>query len=129
MSIEDVRALVERYLPSFIAGERAPANCYADRVTVWHNIGEREEVLSLPPSFGRAGEVITDLRREDVAVFVHDTGFVLKATTVGTTPDGTPFRIPACVLVHVADGRINRFDEYADSAAAAPFIAALSSGT
>ncbi|WP_235735596.1 nuclear transport factor 2 family protein [Nocardioides alcanivorans] len=49
---------------------------------------------------------------------VFDGGWVLQSTTVGTSAAGDPVRIPSCLVVTVRDGRIARFEEYADSAAA-----------
>lgn len=121
----DVLAVADVWLPAFLAGERAPASIYAREVIVWHNVGETEHHLDAPPSFARARSVILDLRHEDVQLQVHDMGFVLRITSVGTTPDGTAVRVPACLLVSVKDGRITRFDEYADSVAAAPIVAAI----
>lgn len=125
MSVEDVRNVAERWLPAFLAGERADASLYADRVVTWHNIGEHETVLEAPPSAARARRAIPDLHHEDVRLHVHDGGFVLQATAVGTAPDGTAIRVPSCLVVTVEDGRIARFEEYADSAAAAPIVAAI----
>ena len=45
-------------------------------------------------------------------------GGVVQATTVGTAADGTPVRIPTCLVVTLRDGKIARFEEYADSRAA-----------
>ncbi len=120
-----VSAVAEKWLPAFLAGERAPSSIYAAEVIVWHNVGESVHVLDAPPSFSRARSVLPDLHHEDVNLQIHDRGFVLQVTTVGTTPDGTAVRVPACLLVTVKDGRITRFDEYADSVAAAPIVAAI----
>jgi ketosteroid isomerase-like protein len=43
---------------------------------------------------------------------------VLQATTVGTNAAGEPVRVPTCLVVTLRDGRIARFEEYADSRAA-----------
>jgi ketosteroid isomerase-like protein len=122
----DAQAVVDQWLPAFLAGRRAEPHLYASQVVVWHNVGEREEQLTQPPSFGRLSDLLPDVRREGVRVTVGDDSFVVQATTVATLPDGTVARVPACLVVHVADGRITRFEEYADSAAAAPILAALS---
>jgi len=117
--LAQVAEVARRYLPAFLAGERAPDDLYADGVTAWRNIGEVEEPLSRPPSLARARGVLPELDQQDVRVHVHDRGFVVQAVTVGHG-----LRIPSVLLVTVEGGRITRFEQYADSAAAARFLAA-----
>lgn len=116
--IEQTRALAERWLPAFLEGRRADDDVYADGVTTWHNIGERETEIQRTPSRTRQAESGADLRVEDVRLNVFDGGWVLQATTVGTTASGAPVRVPTCLVVTVRDGKIARFEEYADSRAA-----------
>ena len=113
------------WLPAWLDGRRAPATLYADEVTVWHNIGEREQRLDQPPSFGRLRAALPDVQHADVKTHVTPSGFVVQATTVAALPDGSVVRVPACLVVTVEEGRIVRFEEYADSAAAAPILAVL----
>jgi len=115
--IEEARAVAERWLPAFLEGRRADEELYADRVTTWHNIGEREAEIQRTPSRTRANDGGADLRIVDVRLRVFDGGWVLQATTVGTTAAGEPVRIPTCLVATVRDGRIQRFEEYADSRA------------
>lgn len=108
-------ALARRWLPAFLEGRRADDDVYAEGVRTWHNIGERESVVQQTPSRTRAGG---DLRVEDPRVRVFDGGWVFQGTTVGTSATGAAVRIPTCLVVTVRDGRIARFEEYADSRAA-----------
>jgi ketosteroid isomerase-like protein len=117
--------VAERWLPAFLAGERAAAELYADDVTIWHNIGERTERLEKPPSHARAKAALPDLHQEDVRLRAGHDHFVLQLTAVATGPDGARVRVPSCLVVTVEAGRITRFDEYADSAAAAALLAVL----
>lgn len=112
------RALAERWLAAFLEGRRADDDVYADGVTTWHNIGEREAEVQRTPSRTRQVQSGADLRVEDVRLNVFDGGWVLQATTVGTNAAGEPVRVPTCLVVTVRDGRIARFEEYADSRAA-----------
>lgn len=41
----------------------------------------------------------------------------------GVLADGSPFSMPACVVVQIRDGQIVRLDEYLDPAGAAPLQA------
>ena len=84
MSIENTRAVADAYLPAFLAGERAPAEMYAETVTVWHNIGEVERTLSEPPSYARLRDAMKELRHEDVRVLVGEDAFL--STPMPTRP-------------------------------------------
>ncbi|WP_243057062.1 nuclear transport factor 2 family protein [Nocardioides sp. SR21] len=123
MSIEETRALAERWLPAFLEGRRADDDVYADGVTTWHNIGEREAEIQRTPSRTRQVQAGADLRVEDVRLRVFEDGWVLQATTVGSTATGAPVRVPTCLVVTLRDGRIARFEEYADSRAAEALFA------
>ena len=46
-------------------------------------------------------------------------GFVQQHILEATLPDGTPWKMDACVVVKMEDGLITRLDEYIDSAAGA----------
>ncbi|WP_206422700.1 nuclear transport factor 2-like protein [Nocardioides pantholopis] len=116
--IEQARALAERWLPAFLQGRRAEEDVYADGVSTWHNIGERETEIQRTPSRTRQVQGGADLRVEDVRLRVFDGGWVVQATTTGTGPAGGPVRVPSCVVVTLREGRIARFEEYADSRAA-----------
>lgn len=116
--LDQARALAERWLPAFLEGRRADDDVYADGVSTWHNIGEREAEIQRTPSRTRQVQGGADLRVEDVRLRVFDGGWVVQATTVGTNASGAPVRVPTCLVVTLRDGRIARFEEYADSRAA-----------
>ena len=116
--IEQAHALAERWLPAFLAGRRADDDVYAEGVTTWHNIGEREAEIQRTPSRTRSNQAGADVRVEDVRLKVFDGGWVFQATTVGTNAGGSSVRVPICLVVTLRDGKIARFEEYADSRAA-----------
>lgn len=116
--IAQALAVAERWLPAFVDGRRADDDLYVDGVTTWHNIGERESEVQRTPSRTRAASAGADLRITDVRLRVFDGGWVVQATTVGTSAVGAPVRVPTCLVVTLRDGRIARFEEYADSRAA-----------
>lgn len=109
--------MARRWLPDFLAGHRADEELYAHEVTTWHNIGERESVVQRTPSRSRENAAGADLRVVDVRVSVFDGGWVFQGTTVGTDAAGEAVRIPTCLVARLEDGRIARFEEYADSRA------------
>lgn len=110
--------VARRWLPHFVAGRRAPEDCYAPDVSTWHNVGEWEAEIKQTPSRTRRVEAGADIHLESLRLKVFDGGFVVQATTAGVSAAGVPVRVPTCLVVTVTDGRIARFEEYADSAAA-----------
>lgn len=48
-------------------------------------------------------------------------GFAPAATLEGELPDGTPVRIPRCLLVEVEDGLIVRINEFGDRGRREPY--------
>lgn len=119
-----VQAVADRHVPAFLAGERADDDLYAWPVSTWHAATGTTTQISEPPSQARLRAVVPDLRHEDVRVDVHAGGYVIRATVVGTV-EGAEVRVHTAVFVTVVDGRITRFDEYADAAQAAPFVDVL----
>ena len=68
---------------------------------------------------------LPDFHYEEIVCVETDDGFVEEHDAVCTLPDGSEFRGRACVVATVSDGKIATFNEYFDSAAAAPVFAAL----
>ena len=121
--IDESLALARRWLPAFLEGRRAEDDVYADGVSTWHNIGEWEAEIERTPSRTRQVAGGAELHVTDVRLQIFDSGWVVQSTTVGTTADGTPVRIPSCLVVTLSGGRIARFEEYADSGATAALFA------
>jgi ketosteroid isomerase-like protein len=116
--VEQALAVAQRWLPAFLEGRRAADDVYAEGVTTWHNIGERESEIQRTPSRTRTNESGADLHVHDVRLRVFDGGWVLQSTTRGTNAAGDEVRIPSCLVVTLRAGKIARFEEYADSRAA-----------
>lgn len=116
--VEEALAVARRWLPAFVAGRRADEDVYADGVSTWHNVGEWEAEIKRTPSRTRRNLDGADVRLVDVRLRVFDGGWVVQATTAGTNAAGEAVRVPTCLVVTLRDGRIARFEEYADSRAA-----------
>jgi len=116
--IAEALAVARRWLPEFAAGRRAAEDVYAPNVSTWHNVGEWEAEIKQTPSRTRRVQAGADIHLESLRCRVFDGGFVVQATTAGTSAEGVPVRVPTVLVVTVTDGRIARFEEYADSAAA-----------
>lgn len=97
---------------------------YAPDVEVWHNVTDhaqsREENLKLLANF--AGRV-SKRRYEVLSREFFPGGFVQRHRLHGELGSGQPLALHACLVVHVADGRISRLYEYLDSAAVQPAFA------
>lgn len=120
---------LDTWLAAFLDGRRAPAHVYAPRAVTWHAATGAETPVVVDdgsePSFARLRRAVPDLRREDVRVERFDGGLLLQSTTVGTV-DGAEVRVAACLVVRLDDeGRVARFEEYADRQAAAALAGAL----
>jgi uncharacterized protein len=117
--------LAERFLGAIESGDVATVRaCYAPDAAIWHNNDDREQdvdrnlrslewfMRKLPDRHYRV------VRREALK-----DGFLQQHVLEATLPDGTKWKMPACVVVKVRDGLIVRLDEYLDSAATAPLAA------
>ena len=106
----------------FAAIERGDLNTvrelYAPDVQIWHNVTgrtqTRDENLKLLRFFtGRLGE----RRYEVLAREFFPGGFVQRHVLHGKLASGELVAAPVCLIVHVAEGKIERLYEYLDPAA------------
>ena len=114
----DVLALRDRFFAAVTSGDiEAVRACYAPDAVIWHNTdGVSQSVDENLRVLGWIAQNVRDFRYEDVRCQPTPTGFVEQHITSGTSPGGTAFAIPACIVCTVVDGRITRLDEYLDSA-------------
>jgi ketosteroid isomerase-like protein len=121
MTPQDYLDFARRFVDAIEAGDPDTVRAfYAPDARLWHNhdgieqtVDQNMKVLAwfvktLPHRHYRV------LRREALP-----DGFVQQHVLEATLPDGTPWKLDACVIVRVKDGRIVRLDEYLDSAQAA----------
>ena len=59
--IARAREIAEKWLPAFLAGQRAADELYVEGASTWHNIGEREVEIQRTPSRTRKMESGADL--------------------------------------------------------------------
>jgi ketosteroid isomerase-like protein len=110
----------ERFVGAIQAGDVAATRaCYAPDAKLWHNTDDIEQTVdqnmavlewfisALPDRFYRV------LYRAAVK-----DGFVQQHILEATLPDGTKWKMFACVIVRIENGLIVRLDEYLDSAQA-----------
>ena len=121
MTPQDYLDFARRFVDAIEAGDPDTVRAfYAPDAKLWHNhdgieqtVDQNMKVLAwfvktLPHRHYRV------LRREALP-----DGFVQQHVLEATLPDGKPWKLDACVVVRVKDGRIVRLDEYLDSAQAA----------
>lgn len=120
MTAAERLALADRLFASIEAGNiDGVAACYAPGVAIWHNFdqatqGAQENLQTLGWLVRHLGDIRYEIVRRDVVDDAVWQQHVLHGTVVAT---GVPFRLPAAMLLTMAQGQITRIDEYLDAAA------------
>ena len=119
--VDDMLALASSFVHAIEAGDLAAVRaCFAPGAKVWHNTDDVEqtvdETLDVLAWFV---QTMPDLRFRVLHREVLQGGFLQQHVLEATLPDGTPWKMHACVVVTVQDGSIERIDEYLDSGASA----------
>jgi uncharacterized protein len=113
-----ILAFAERFVSAIQTGDvEAVRACYAPDAKLWHNTDDIEQTVdqnmavlnwfikTLPDRYYR---VLYRAALKD--------GFVQQHILEATLPDGTKWKMFACVVVRIENGVIVRLDEYLDSA-------------
>lgn len=108
--------LCHRFLDAIERGDlRTVLEIYAPDVVVWHNTDSvcqtREENLRVVASIF---ELLADRRYTERRVVGFEGGFIDQHVLTGRLRSGEIFRLPACLICAVSEGRITRLDEYLD---------------
>ena len=121
MTPQEIEAFAEKFVAAVQAGDAATMrDCYAPGGVIWHNTDGIEQTIDdnvkVLEWFIRTlpDRTYTVLRRETIP-----DGFVQQHILSATLPNGDPWKMDACVVVKMKDGKITRLDEYIDSAAGA----------
>ena len=114
----------DRFLRAVESGNaEAIAACYAPDARIWHNNDGREQGPAENLRVLRwLEERLKNRKYEVVSRHAFPGGYVQQHVLSGTLRDGTPFRMPACLVVTVENGRIARLAEYLDSAHVRPLL-------
>ena len=118
MTEQETLEFAERFLGAIEHGDVATVRaCYALDAKIWHNNDEIEQTVDqnvrVLEWFMRK---LPDRRYRVIRRQALPDGFLQQHVLEATLPDGTPWRLPACVVVRIQDGLITRLDEYLDSA-------------
>ena len=116
--------LADRFMRAIESGDaEAIAACYAPDARIWHNNDGREQGPAENLLVLRwVEERLKNRKYEIVSRHAFPDGYVQQHVLSGTLRDGTPFRMPACLVVTVENGRITRLAEYLDSAHVQPLL-------
>ena len=121
MTVNDTEmlAFAEKFVGAIQSGDvDTVRGCYAPDAKLWHNTDNIEQTVdqnmkvldwfirTLPDRNYRI------VRREALA-----DGFLQQHVLEATLPDGTKWKMDACCVIKVENGKITRLDEYMDSAA------------
>ena len=124
----DVLSTVEKFVEALSTGDAACLDAlFTDDAVIWHNydqVGQpaREALAALAPL------AALQPRYEIAGRDVVDGACIQRHVVHITLPGGEPASIPAVQRIALADGRIQRIDEYMDSAQMAAAIQAMQAG-
>ncbi|MCP3734016.1 nuclear transport factor 2 family protein [Sphingomonas sp. RP10(2022)] len=121
----DVLKLADGLFAAVEAGDAEAARAYyAPDATIWHNVDYKDQsVDECVRNFALLKRLLPDQKLKILRRQVTDDGFIQQDLLEATLPDGTPYRLSACLVVSVRDGLITRVEEYLDSAELQPLAA------
>jgi ketosteroid isomerase-like protein len=125
MTPKEMEALADRLMGAIEAGDiETVKSCYAPGVAIWHNFDEIDQSLedNLKVMHWMARHLLERKYTIEKRRYFED-GMLQQHVLTGITPDGTPFRMPACIVFTMRQGRIARLEEYLDTAQTAPLRA------
>jgi len=116
-----ILAFAEHFVASIERGDtEAVRACYAPDARIWHNTDGIEQTVDQNLKLVRwLVRTMSNPRYRIRRRVALEDGFLQMHVLEATRPDGTPFRLDACVIVKLENGVIARLDEYLDSAQAA----------
>jgi ketosteroid isomerase-like protein len=126
MTPNEMEALANRLMAAIERGDiETIRTCYAPDVRIWHNFDEVDQTLedNIKVMHWMAKRLLDRKYTIENRRYFAD-GWVQQHVLTGQTADGTAFRMPACIICQVKNGRITRLEEYLDTAQTAPLRAA-----
>ncbi|WP_162854612.1 nuclear transport factor 2 family protein [Sphingobium estronivorans] len=111
-------ALARKFFDSIETGDmQAVVDCYVGDPVIWHNTDGKEMTLAdQVAALGFLDAQYPERRFRDRRVSAFEGGFVQQHIFWGRHLDGHEIEFPSCVVCRTRDGRIERLDEYLDSA-------------
>jgi len=122
MEQNELNAIADELFAAVAAGDVDRVRAiYAEDVSVWNNVSQRS--LNRDENFrliARFTSRVSDMRYEVHEREFFPGGFVQRHTLHGKLASGESLTVPVCIMIHAANGKIERIFEYLDSAAVAP---------
>ena len=120
MTEQQTLAFAEKFMAAIETGDTPTVrDCYAPDARIWHNNDNAEQTveqnLKVLAWFARK---LPERRYRIVRREALKNGFLQQHVLEATLPDGTAWKMSACVIVRMENGKIVRLDEYLDSAEA-----------
>jgi ketosteroid isomerase-like protein len=121
MREQAVLDLADRFMTAVETGDLETVRaCYAPDAKIWHNNDNIEQTVEQNLRvLGWVARTLPNRRYRLIKRAALKDGFVQQHWLEAVLPDGTDWKMPACLVVTVKDGQIVRLDEYLDSAHAA----------
>jgi hypothetical protein len=118
MSGEEFLDFAEKFVGAIQAGDTPAVRAfYAPGAKIWHNTDNIEQTVD--DNMKVLDWFIRTLPDRNYRVLNREalkSGFLQQHVLEATLPDGTKWKMSACVVVTMKDGLITRLDEYLDSA-------------
>jgi len=114
----DATTIASKFFAAIERGDLdAVCELYSPEAAIWHNVTgrsqSREENLKLLKYFTQR---VSELRYEVLARDFFPGGFVQRHILHGKLASGDRIAAPVCLVVYVAEGKIERLFEYLDPA-------------
>jgi len=119
---EEALALAERFVAAIERGDiEGVKACYAPDAKIWHNFDNVDQsVEDNLKVLGWMSGVLENRKYNILRRVAIPGGYLQQHVLTGRiVKSGADFSMPACLVVHVEDGRIKRLEEYLDVGQAA----------
>ena len=118
MTSQDYIAFAQKFVGAIQSGDTDTVRaCYHPDAKLWHNNDGIEQTvdqnMKVLDWFIRA---LPDRNYRVTRLEALPDGFMQQHVLEATLPDGTPWKMSACVVIKMENGLITRLDEYLDSA-------------
>jgi len=125
MTEQEILDLAERFMTAIQAGDiETVRDCYAPGARIWHNFDDVEQTVEQNmKTLGWFARKLPSRRYNVKSREALKDGFLQQHVLEAKLPDGTDWRMAACVIVRMEAGKITRLDEYLDSAQSAALSA------
>ena len=118
MTEAETLAFADRFIAALEGGDTEAVRAfYAPDATVWHNNDDRDQDVDRNlRSLDWFARKLPNRRYRVTNREALKDGFLQQHVLEAVLPDGAPWRLLACVVIRMKDGKITRLEEYLDSA-------------